>query len=506
MPEIELKLAVAAGDLPKARAALLAMAGRPSPSRARLVTTYYETDDDALRQHELMLRLRRTGRQFIQSLKAHDLAGEHILARGEWEDPVKRDAPDLAAPKSGARVRDAVGARALRPLFRTSVERTSFALSPRSGSTIEVAIDRGEIRAGDARAPICEIELELKAGETVVLWDVGLRLLEIVPCRIETRSKGERGYCLARGSRWAAPARHASAVTLEPEMTVDAALQCVGRRLIAMLLRNESSALELAPEGIHQMRIAVRRLRAILSSVRKLLPKEHFRWANGELKWLGAELAPARNWDVFTDGLLQPVTGALSTERELRRLAAASHRQRQPAYKHASAAILSPRYTATMMRLSRWFEDRGWRDQPVTENSARLMEPIRKVAPDMLARLHRRALKRARHFATLAPPERHRLRIALKKLRYGAEFVESFYGASAVARFMKRVKAAQEDLGHANDVSSARTLVDELGGAEDRALMRAGGIVLGWHDRGLAQTEARTRRRIRRFRRTKPFW
>ena len=96
--------------------------------------------------------------------------------------------------------------------------------------------------------------------------------------------------------------------------------------------------------------------------------------------------------------------------------------------------------------------------------------------------------------------------LAAWMLRYGAEFLESFYAPSAVARFMKRVKAAQEDLGHANDVLSARTLVDELAGADDRSLMRAGGIVLGWHDRGLAQTEARTRKRIRRFRRTAPFW
>ena len=102
--------------------------------------------------------------------------------------------------KAAARLRDLVASEALRALFTTAVERQTFMLSPRQGTEIEVAIDRGEIRAPDGTSePIHEIELELKRGETVVVWDVALRLLDIAPVRIETRSKGERGYCLVRG-------------------------------------------------------------------------------------------------------------------------------------------------------------------------------------------------------------------------------------------------------------------------------------------------------------------
>ena len=159
-----------------------------------------------------------------------------------------------------------------------------------------------------------------------------------------------------------------------------------------------------------------------------------------------------------------------------------------------------------MMRLARWFEARGWRDQPVSEELALLVAPLGAVASDLLSRLHRNALRRARRFAHLAPPERHKLRIALKKLRYATEFLQSIYDRRAAVRFVRQVKPVQDDLGYANDVRSAHALVADLGDGEDCTLERAGGIVLGWHNRGLMEAEATTRGHVRRFRRSKPFW
>ncbi|HXQ50032.1 MAG TPA: CHAD domain-containing protein [Stellaceae bacterium] len=507
MPGFELKLSISADDLPKARAALVAMAGRPRPTRATLATTYYDTEDDALRRRELVLRVRKEGRQFVQTLAARDLAGIDRLERGAWQDRIKGAVPDLDAPETGARLREATTAEALAPLFTVSIERTAFVLKPRHGSEIAVAIDNGEIRADDGdTAPVHEIALTLQAGESVVLWDVALRLLEIVPCRIETQSKGERGFFLARGARMRPLVVPGRALTLDAKMTLDEALQAAGRRLIAALLCNEAAALDSVPEGVHQMRVAVRRLRAVLSASRDMLPEEHYRWANDELKWLGRELAPARNWDVFAEALLEPVSGALAGDRDLKRLAATARRQRKTAYEHAREAVLSQRYTATLLRLARWFEARGWRDQSVSEQSARLMAPLGKIAPTLLGRLHRKALKRARRFATLPPPDRHRLRIAVKQLRYAIEFFASLYDRGDVTRYARRLKPLQEDLGHANDVRSAHALVAGLGKGEDGALERAGGVVLGWYDRGLVEAEPKTRKHVRRFRAGAPFW
>ncbi len=506
MPERELKLLVAEGDLAKARLALLAMAGRPRPSRSKLTTTYYDTPGDALRERELMLRVRKEGRRFVQTVKARDVSGEDVLARGEWEDRVRGAAPDLDAPHSGGHVRAAVASDELMPLFTTVVERTAFMLRPRQDTEIEVAIDLGAIEVpGGASEPIHEVELELKRGDRVVLWDVALRLREIVPCRIGTRSKGERGYALVRGERDEPPVLRAHTVALDRTMALDAALQAAGRRFIAVILRNESAAYQGVAEGVHQMRVAIRRLRAVLSAVRRMLPQEHYRWANGELKWIGGALGPARNWDVFAENLVGPLEGALADAPELETLARAVERHRAQAYDEVRGLIASARYTEAIMRLARWFEARGWRDQPVSEDSARLVAPLRKVAPDLLRRLHKKARRRARHFAQLAPPDRHKLRIALKKLRYTIEFLETIYGRRALRRYMRRLKPLQEGLGRENDVRAAHALAAALAGDGGR-VERAGGVVLGWYGRALSEAEAETREHVRRFRRVPSFW
>lgn len=504
MSELELKLIVTADDIAKAQSALLAMAGRPRAARSTRTSTYYDTPERTLRQHDVVLKVRKQGRRFIQTVTANGGAP----SRGEWEDKIAGEHPDLAAPASGGHLAPALDADALRPLFTTVVQRTAFDLCPKPGTRIEVAIDRGEIRAADGGAgvPIHEIALALRDGDPVVVWDIALRLLEIVPIRICTTGREERGYRLSGGAAAAPVVIRALPIRLKPKMTLDAALQRAGQCYIAMLLGNEDAALASDADGIHQTRVAVRRLRAVLAAAKPMLPDEHYRWANGELKWLGAALASARNWDVFQESLLDPVSGALASERDLARFAASAERQRHSAYARAREAIESQRYTASILRLARWFEVRGWRDQPVTEDSARLFAPLRKVVPGLLARLHRKALKRSKNFADLSPPARHKLRIALKQLRYTIDVLEPLFDAGRVKRFTRMLKPLQDDLGHANDVRSAHALVADLSSGEGAALERIGGIVLGWHDRGLADIEASMRRHVRRYRRSVAFW
>ena len=312
MSERALKFSVAADDLPKARAALLAMAGRPRPSRSTLWTTYYDTDDDALRRRELMLRVRKRGRQFFQTVQAHDLVDGDVLERGEWEDPIKTAQPDLAAPRSGAQLGAGIEAADLRPLFCTAIERARFVLVPLQGTEITVAILRGEIRVEDGRSePIHELALELKRGDSAVLWDVALRLLEIVPCRIEMRSDAERGYRLARGAALAPPVLHDHALALRPDMTLDAALQAADAASLPCSCATRLPRSRSCPKAFTRCVSPYAACAPCCSAVRQMLPEEHHRWAQGELKWLGSALGPARNWDVFADCLLAPVSAAL---------------------------------------------------------------------------------------------------------------------------------------------------------------------------------------------------
>src|SRR5437588_113897 len=278
--EVELKLAVRATDLPEMKRALMAMA--PVSTQKRLISTYYDTPDAALKERGLTLRVRDQGGNFIQTVKA-------------------------------------------------GVE------------------------------PISEIELELKDGDATVLYDLAAQLLEVAPLRIEARSKSERGYQLVEHGVAVPQAVHADPVILDRDMTVDVALQNIGRSCLAQLLRNEPAVLSARPEGVHQMRVAVRRLRSAISSLKKLLPQEDVQWVTEELRWLGGALGPARNLDVFAAELVPPARTGLPDEPGWDDLAVALDRRRVAAYDQINQTILSQRYTASMLRLLRWFEGSGWR-------------------------------------------------------------------------------------------------------------------------------------------------
>jgi triphosphatase len=507
--EIELKLAAAASDLPKLHAALVAMGS--GPAEVHLVSTYYDTADFALQRKGLTLRVRKHGRRHVQTVKAAEVAAGGEAGRGEWEDPISGAQPDLAAPASSARLPRGIAAGDLHPVFTTSVTRTTVMLAPTSETRIEAAIDRGEIRgAGRATgAAISEIELELKGGDAAVLFDTALRLLEVAPLRITAESKSARGYRLAHSRGRPPEALHARPIALKRAMTVDAALQRIGRASFSHLLHNEPAALARQEEGIHQLRVAIRRLRSALSAFKPMLPVEHHRWADDELKKIGRAFGDARNWDVFAASLLAPVSAALPLDRDLEHLKSAKEARRQASYDAAVEEIQSTRFTESLLRLQRWFEGRGWRDQPVSESSAQLLAPIGELAPRLLDHRLRKVAKRSRHFATLGAPQRHRLRIAMKQLRYTIELLGSLFDEHAVKAYIERLKPLQDALGDANDVKVAHGLVVELRGAhgnDRRSIDRAGGVVLGWHERKVAEREASVRKDLRRLKATQPFW
>jgi triphosphatase len=506
--EVELKLAASAADLPELKKALVEMAPVSGSSQSRLISTYYDTPDLALKRRGLSLRVREQGGRFTQTVKEGDPGSGDLLTRGEWEDELAESRPDPHAAQSAAHLPDGI-AGDLQPLFATDVTRTTFEIEPAPATRIEAAIDQGEIRAalGGETEPISEIELELKSGEAAALYDVALQLLDVAAVRIEPRSKSERGYRLGDEAQAAPAAVHAEPVVLEPAMTVEAALQEIGRACIAHLLHNEAAALAADPEGVHQMRVATRRIRSAISSFKRLLPTKDRRRVSGELAWLAEILGRARNLDVFATELLEPARTELSHETGINDLAAVLDRERAAAYERVEQAILSERHARGILRLSHWFEARGWRDVPAKRSSL-LTLPIDKLAPRLLDRRWREMRERSKRYDRLTAAQRHKLRIAAKKLRYTIEPLGSLFDQDDLQQFMKQLKRVQDDLGYANDVRVADSILPELcAGACRDAVARAGARLLEWHENALAKREGTLRRRLDRLNHVEPpFW
>jgi CHAD domain-containing protein len=300
----------------------------------------------------------------------------------------------------------------------------------------------------------------------------------------------------------------AAPIALDPAMTVEAVLQVIGRVCLADLLRNEAAALGGDPEGVHQMRVASRRIRSSLSAFKKTLPAAERRWASDELDRLDEILGPARNLDVFASDLLAPRRAALPGEPALDRLATPVNAARQAAYARVRELILSPLYTESVLQLRRWFEARGWRGGEAPAPRDPLSAAIGDVAPRLLDRRLRTVRKRGKGFRGATAKERHKLRIAVKELRYTSELLGSLFDPQDVRSFGKPLRTLQDGLGYANDVRVGHDVVNELSAqaADKEAIMVAGARVLGWHEHAVREGERTVRKHLRLLKWAAPFW
>jgi triphosphatase len=507
MPEDELKLALPPSEMPHLKQSLLEMASDGHASCSKFFDTYYDTADDKLRQEGLVLLIGERDHNHIQKVTANKVRGMTPLRCGQWEDVIEGNRPSPRAPNCGAHLPIGLDHAELHVRFTTRGRRTVFTLKPDASTVIEGALDEGEIRTADGKSvePISEVELLLKDGDPAALYGTALRLLEIAPLRIEIRSKAERGYHLLDGRTDGRQSQAYLPSNLKPDLTVEESLRRIGQNCLSTVLFCEAAANADLPDGVHQMRVAIRRLRSVVATMRQMLPSEQYAWVTQTLKWMAGVLSPARNWDIFSSSLLGPVRSVFLGGQELDTFYRVCEHQRQSAHQSANAAIRSPEYTAALLKLSQWFASRSWRNQPVSEQSALLMAPIETLASTLIGRRYKKVRKAARGFAQLTLEERHEFRIAVKKLRYTTEVFKDLFDSQKVAEFVQLLKPLQDDLGYINDVRVANDLLADLP-ISNATIARAAGIVLGWHDRGLADIDRKLRKHVRRFRQARPFW
>ena len=198
--EVELKLLIAPDDIERFlhHPVFETVARREVPPQ-QLLSVYYDTPDLELKERRIALRLRRIGDRWIQTVKTEGKVAAGLHERPEWECETAENTLDFdAIPDPGVRefFSDPHIRATLTPVFVTEFSRTSSLLEFPDSDIVELSIDQGEIRAGEQRLPICEIECELKAGNPARLFTFALALQETIPLKLENVSKAERGYRL----------------------------------------------------------------------------------------------------------------------------------------------------------------------------------------------------------------------------------------------------------------------------------------------------------------------
>lgn len=448
-----------------------------------LKAVYYDTPDLALLRSGSVLRVRTDGTGRVMTLKARTPENGKALERTEWMAPVAGMEPDLAllGRELPSQLFAPIAEGTLQPVFSTEVHRLTRMLETPLG-VVELALDRGRIVAEGRSRAISEVELELKAGKTEAIFQLADELVSQGGLRPSIQSKSARGFDLAL-DRAPEPAR-ARPIGFPRKVKLEEVLNEILRTSVQHMMESRPAAEDgRDPEGLHQHRVALRRLRSALDLERSLAPdSSRLKAFRDDARWLMAELNDARDWDVFVFETLPEVSGACPSVEGFQSLGKVADRHRHEAHGRARAAIRDDRTSRFQIGLGLWIEQKAWRAGASSEAMGALSRPARAFALGRLEDLHRRVLKRGRRFENLTPAELHRLRIAVKKLRYAADFLYPLCGNSKdFRRHAGALSRLQDELGHSNDLSVVDRLVQAI--TRDRIPSRArlaAGAVLGW--------------------------
>lgn len=291
------------------------------------------------------------------------------------------------------------------------------------------------------------------------------------------------------------PWHRAAAVSLNGDAALDRTIAAVIKGCRDHWRTNVAAAIDgRDPEGVHQVRVALRRLRSALGLFKHHIPAAQRGVLVQEAKWLLGELGPVRDLDVFINVLAADFTPRVAEDEGFAQLIRSARLGRDTAQTAAAAALSSTRAKRFAARLDTWLDGRGWRGETTAEDALRF-------ARHAINRRLRKIRGAVEDIAKLPIPERHELRIAVKKARYGIEFFHGLLPQKRAQRWTAALKHVQDSLGHMNDLDVAERTIERLvsPAATNRKLALAARSVRRLHKKAARDAEPDIRKKCRRL-------
>ena len=461
--------------------------GRARTSKLRLI--WHDTVAGSLARDGLALCERHTGRDTVWRLERLRSAPGAPFSPGQ-PAPLVAEAATLDALNLGA-------ITPLVPVAACDAALRSFAPAS-TADGLRVRILTGTLRAVAGEQPVCRL---LLAGAPGQIEALALALAQEV--RLAVPPAALAAEALATAGREVAP-RALGAPMLARSMTASDAFSAVAGHLTDVVLHWAPHAeAGVAPEPVHQMRVALRRLRSAQSLFRRALTTTTADAIRHDLRLLLNVLGPCRDWDVFVAGNGRAAAACLPDDRPLARLLAAAERKRQDSYSALREQLGSPAFRCLGLRLACLAAFRPWEALAEPAAPAPHAVPVLAYAAQALDRRWKRVLEAGDDIAALPPHELHALRIEGKRLRYAAEFFAPLFPGHGARRFLRRIATVQDRLGRLNDNTVAGQLMADLGGA---GRSYASGLVRGFIAAGQRGAHSKMERAWKKFRRTDSFW
>lgn len=289
-------------------------------------------------------------------------------------------------------------------------------------------------------------------------------------------------------------------------MSCAASFRITAHGCLQDIVANQAAACEENREALHRMRIALMRLRTLVSFFSPMVLDPEWVRLKRELKWLNGYLGAARDMDVLMIRLKAGPDRRFHTSSETN----ARNRKWIDSHRRATRVLRSNRYRRLIRDLSRWIKNGGRAPDGTALTSRHRLTPIATYSARRLTRWHKKLLRKSRRLESMSARKRHRLRIQTKKLRYAIEFFGDLFSPQHPARqkaVLKHLRRAQESLGSLNDAEIACSLATSFRGLShdtadqdrERTEMSNGGK----RTRKLMHTAAAAYRELAQ---AKPFW
>src|SRR5262245_25611983 len=465
MSEIELKFAIdepTMGRLWERARKLRLTKGSRTTRRVRSI--YLDTPEHALKSAGMALRLRRDGRRWMQSVETNAALQGGLSQADELEIPAPGGRPRLMAipePAIREEVVRHINGSTLQTVCETVIKRTAREVALGDGTRAELAVDEGEIHANGRSAQWHEAEIGLIEGRPSGLFDIAQALFPDGGLRFSRISKAERGYLLAESGEIEPPVtpRNAESIALDPAQTAEQAARDIVRECFDQVAANVVAVQKLDdPEGPHQLRVALRRLRSAFSLFAPVLQSPELTRLNHEARWIGQGVGRLRDLDVVANDIVRREADTHPEEQELVRVADALGRKASERRQHLRECLAGTRVQAFLIGLARFVETRGWLVAQDFGQTERLAAPVSELAEGALSKRWKKVGKCARGLETLNADERHELRKELKKLRYAVEFLSPLFPPKRVEPFAKRLRKLQTVFGELNDAATVKAM------------------------------------------------
>ncbi|HEV7268847.1 MAG TPA: CHAD domain-containing protein [Falsiroseomonas sp.] len=423
--------------------------------------SWLDTADGALAAEGLALEQPRRGpRRLLRTLPVRST----IWHPGAPPEPLGTLAAGEAPPEAGK--------SPLLPVAGFAGTATRLALA----GGVEALLLKGRLRAVTDEAPVARLTLAgPAAGVLAAMHELAAELPALPP----RAALAEEGRALARAEP--PRPRRLGPPALDPQHGVeDALVLALGHLTEVMLWHAPAARAGTTPEGVHQMRVAMRRMRSLLKVFRPACDGAALRGFDARLKGLAALLGPARDWDVWLGGLGTEISGALPEEPRIAALLRAARGQREAAYATLRPALDGPGLRAVAWAAVALAETRPWRDESEEAAAELRAGTLPDFAAGVLDKRWRRIAAAGTDIGALPDAEFHALRIEAKRMRYAGELFAPLWGRKRARRFLARLAEVQDAFGLANDAVVAHGLMMTLAGRGDGGLAWAGGVAEGW--------------------------